>query len=122
MSVLEMCVLHSIFFSGGTPEQDWYDPSEPRYCICNQVSYGDMVACDNEDVRKFIFSSIIRIKFLVYDVNLNLQKYINICLFFKFQCPYEWFHYPCVGIEAPPKGKWYCPTCTANMARRKGRK
>lgn len=29
---------------------DWtYDPSEPRYCLCNQVSYGDMVACDNED-------------------------------------------------------------------------
>ncbi|KAF5301014.1 hypothetical protein FQR65_LT08997 [Abscondita terminalis] len=32
-------------------EVDWtYDPNEPRYCICNQVSYGDMVACDNEDV------------------------------------------------------------------------
>lgn len=31
---------------------DWtYDPNEPRYCICNQVSYGDMVACDNSDVR-----------------------------------------------------------------------
>lgn len=26
------------------------DPNEPRYCICNQVSYGDMVACDNSDV------------------------------------------------------------------------
>lgn len=35
----------------GTPDGEWnYDPSEPRYCICNQVSYGDMVACDNEDV------------------------------------------------------------------------
>jgi len=68
-------------------DQDWnFDPNEPRYCICNQVSYGDMVACDNED------------------------------------CPYEWFHYPCVGIEAPPKGKWYCPTCQGNLARRKGRK
>lgn len=32
-------------------EGEWtYDPNEPRYCICNQVSYGDMVACDNEDV------------------------------------------------------------------------
>lgn len=32
-------------------DQDWnYDPNEPRYCLCNQVSYGDMVACDNEDV------------------------------------------------------------------------
>jgi len=63
-------------------EQEWnIDPSEPTYCICNQVSYGDMVACDNDE------------------------------------CPYEWFHYPCVGITAPPKGKWYCPTC---LARRKG--
>ncbi|KAI4378382.1 hypothetical protein MLD38_015869 [Melastoma candidum] len=25
------------------------DPNEPTYCICNQVSYGDMIACDNED-------------------------------------------------------------------------
>lgn len=63
-------------------EEEWtYDPNEPRYCICNQVSYGDMVACDNED------------------------------------CPYEWFHYPCVGITAPPKGKWYCPQCQTNMRR-----
>lgn len=28
---------------------DWQyvDPNEPRYCICEQVSYGDMVGCDN---------------------------------------------------------------------------
>ena len=52
----------------GGSDQEWYnDPNEPRYCICNQVSYGDMVACDNAD------------------------------------CPYEWFHYPCVGVTAPPK-------------------
>ncbi|KAJ8973026.1 hypothetical protein NQ317_012631 [Molorchus minor] len=66
---------------------EWtYDPNEPRYCLCNQVSYGDMVACDNAD------------------------------------CPSEWFHYPCVGITAPPKGKWYCPQCTASMKRRGSRK
>ncbi|XP_063696562.1 inhibitor of growth protein 3 [Culicoides brevitarsis] len=68
-----------------TPEGEWsYDPNEPRYCVCNQVSYGDMVACDNED------------------------------------CPFEWFHYPCVGITSSPKGKWYCPQCSANMRRRGG--
>ncbi len=27
-----------------------YDPNEPRYCLCNDVSYGDMVGCDNNDV------------------------------------------------------------------------
>ncbi|XP_030379084.1 inhibitor of growth protein 3-like [Scaptodrosophila lebanonensis] len=70
-----------------TNEGEWsYDPNEPRYCTCNQVSYGDMVACDND------------------------------------ACPYEWFHYPCVGITQPPKGKWYCPKCTASMRRRGNRK
>ncbi|VEL30202.1 unnamed protein product [Protopolystoma xenopodis] len=25
------------------------DPNEPTYCVCKQVSYGEMVACDNPD-------------------------------------------------------------------------
>lgn len=25
------------------------DPNEPTYCICEQVSYGEMIACDNDD-------------------------------------------------------------------------
>ena len=24
------------------------DPNEPRYCLCHQVSYGEMIGCDNE--------------------------------------------------------------------------
>ncbi|MQM02401.1 hypothetical protein Taro_035163 [Colocasia esculenta] len=27
------------------------DPNEPTYCFCNQVSYGQMVACDNPDCK-----------------------------------------------------------------------
>ncbi|BAT96195.1 hypothetical protein VIGAN_08309200 [Vigna angularis var. angularis] len=27
------------------------DPNEPTYCICNQVSYGAMVACDNPNCK-----------------------------------------------------------------------
>ncbi|XP_054776929.1 PHD finger protein ING2-like isoform X2 [Prosopis cineraria] len=27
------------------------DPNEPTYCICHQVSYGDMIACDNENCQ-----------------------------------------------------------------------
>lgn len=26
------------------------DPDEPRYCLCGDVSWGTMIACDNEDV------------------------------------------------------------------------
>eukprot|EP00158_Paraphelidium_tribonemae_P001580 Partr_v1_DN24565_c0_g1_i1_m19587 putative Inhibitor of growth family member len=51
------------------------DPNEPTYCICNNVSYGAMIACDNQD------------------------------------CDIEWFHYECVGLNSPPKGKWYCDSC-----------
>lgn len=25
------------------------DPNEPRYCTCHQVSFGEMIACDNKD-------------------------------------------------------------------------
>ncbi|XP_053960188.1 inhibitor of growth protein 3-like [Anastrepha ludens] len=57
----------------------FYNPNQPCYCICNKISYGRMIACNNRT------------------------------------CPYEWFHFPCVGIKRPPKGKWYCPLCTIKM-------
>lgn len=25
------------------------DPNEPTYCVCNSVSHGDMIACDNKE-------------------------------------------------------------------------
>ena len=46
-----------------------------KYCFCRTVSFGDMVACDNED------------------------------------CPYEWFHWSCVGLKSEPNGKWFCAEC-----------
>lgn len=30
-------------------EHDPDDPNEPKYCYCNRGSYGEMVACDNDD-------------------------------------------------------------------------
>lgn len=66
-----------------TPDGEWtYDPNEPRYCICNQVSYGDMVACDNEVVsgkRGFkveflahsFFSSVVSVSLRVVPLSLR---------------------------------------------------
>lgn len=49
---------------GAGTDQDWsFDPNEPRYCVCNQVSYGDMVACDN-DVCYSIFFLLQDVKFV----------------------------------------------------------
>lgn len=27
------------------------------------------------------------------------------------KCQNEWFHLACVGLNAPPEGKWYCSNC-----------
>ena len=61
------------------------DPNEPTYCLCNQVSYGEMVGCDHKD------------------------------------CPFEWFHFGCVGLTNKPKGKWYCPRCIQEMKKGKNK-
>lgn len=36
--------------SSSIPAELPIDPNEPLYCYCQQVSYGEMVACDNTDV------------------------------------------------------------------------
>ncbi|KAM7331830.1 hypothetical protein ACRRTK_008538 [Alexandromys fortis] len=59
------------------------DPKEPTYCLCSQVSYGEMIGCDHD------------------------------------QCPIEWFHFSCVGLNHKSKGKWYCPKCRGGGGTRK---
>ncbi|KAJ8606562.1 hypothetical protein MRB53_040862 [Persea americana] len=29
----------------------------------------------------------------------------------NMQCPYEWFHWECVGLSSEPKGNWICDIC-----------
>ncbi|KAH9902150.1 inhibitor of growth proteins N-terminal histone-binding-domain-containing protein [Xylariomycetidae sp. FL2044] len=67
--------------SGGSDDED-EDEEGKKYCLCQHVSYGDMVACDNND------------------------------------CPFEWFHWTCVGLKSEPEGRWYCPHCTEVMKKK----
>lgn len=32
-------------------------------------------------------------------------------------CPFEWFHWKCVGIKEEPKGAWFCPDCRQSMGK-----
>ncbi|KAI1640415.1 inhibitor of growth proteins N-terminal histone-binding-domain-containing protein [Biscogniauxia mediterranea] len=66
--------------SGGSDDDE--DEEGKKYCLCQHVSYGDMVACDNPS------------------------------------CPYEWFHWTCVGLKSEPEGRWYCPSCTETMKKK----
>ncbi|KAF3939851.1 hypothetical protein ABW19_dt0206290 [Dactylella cylindrospora] len=56
-------------------EEDTGEDQKP-YCVCQQVSFGNMVACDNKG------------------------------------CPFEWFHWGCVGLTKEPVGSWFCDHCT----------
>ncbi|OJD12636.1 hypothetical protein AJ78_06808 [Emergomyces pasteurianus Ep9510] len=32
-------------------------------------------------------------------------------------CPYEWFHWKCVGLTREPLGTWYCEECRKNLGK-----
>ena len=50
----------------GEPVNWQDDPNEPRYCLCNQVSYGEMVGCDNDDVS---ISHVLSHNNVLYSIN-----------------------------------------------------
>ncbi|KAH8305408.1 hypothetical protein KR018_002816, partial [Drosophila ironensis] len=79
------------------------DPNEPTYCLCHQVSYGEMIGCDNPDV------STIPLHFHVLAASPT---------HYLLQCPIEWFHFACVGLTTKPKGKWFCPKCTQDRKKK----
>lgn len=73
------------------------DPNEPTYCLCHQVSYGEMIGCDNPDVSVLLFSH-----FQIICISLVFVTVPRLIL----QCPIEWFHFACVDLATKPKGKW----------------
>eukprot|EP00262_Sarcandra_glabra_P012773 TRINITY_DN3364_c0_g1_i1.p1 TRINITY_DN3364_c0_g1~~TRINITY_DN3364_c0_g1_i1.p1 ORF type:complete len:259 (+),score=46.77 TRINITY_DN3364_c0_g1_i1:139-915(+) len=42
---------HKKFFPAPVDVDQPIDPNEPTYCVCHQVSFGDMIACDNENCK-----------------------------------------------------------------------
>ncbi|XP_052207784.1 PHD finger protein ING1 isoform X2 [Diospyros lotus] len=61
------------------------DPNEPTYCFCNQVSYGEMVACDNPDCK---------IEWFHYG-----------CVGLKDQPKGKWYCSECAGTQKRRRGK-----------------
>lgn len=42
------------------PQEDTIDPDEPTYCLCDQISFGEMILCDNDlcPIEWFHFSCV----------------------------------------------------------------
>lgn len=41
------------------------DPNEPTYCVCRQVSFGQMVMCDNSEVCWLNLMNLFAIKLFI---------------------------------------------------------
>lgn len=81
------------------------EEGEPRYCYCNEISFGEMVACDNDACpREWFHLSCVGLtkppgKNGEFYSQLFFLAYANVCLV-----------------------KWYCNECKENMRRgRNGR-
>ncbi|KAK4266268.1 hypothetical protein QN277_027218 [Acacia crassicarpa] len=61
------------------------DPNEPTYCFCNQVSYGEMVACDNP--------------------NCKIEWFHFGCVGLKEQPKGKWYCSDCASTRGRRKGK-----------------
>jgi len=48
------------------------DPNEPTYCLCHQVSYGEMIGCDNPDV------SFVKILLKQYLLEIKLETKLRL--------------------------------------------
>lgn len=81
-------------------QADDIDPNEPRYCICDDVSYGQMISCDNNVSSPYLN---------------NHRPYCRTETDNMPQCDKEWFHLPCMDMtedDIPSRrAKWYCPDC-----------
>ncbi|KAK6841385.1 hypothetical protein PG987_002245 [Apiospora arundinis] len=107
------------------------DPEEPRYCLCNRVSFGTMIQCDNVDVSRTKNTSSDSSDLATITtpnptatpasrstrsnkrrkaVHNNSHKLTGSR---TQNCKQEWFHLECVGLTAIPARttKWYCPEC-----------
>ncbi|KAL9008366.1 MAG: hypothetical protein Q9173_006503, partial [Seirophora scorigena] len=80
------------------------DPNEERYCICGDVSYGEMVQCENRQV-----SGPCVLSFGKSGSVLTNQECDN----------GEWFHFECMGMQESPgrRAKWWCPACRKKLGK-----
>ena len=84
----------------GDGDEEEIDPDEPTYCICGDVSWGTMVACDNQDVSDA----------LSFDCGALTGQAVRegvvpfgVCLACRTNSRLE------------ERSKWYCPDCQVRL-------
>lgn len=72
------------------------------YCYCDSVSYGEMIACDDENCEREWVSRL-------FDIRCSL-----------FLILMSQFHLSCIGLTVCPEGSWFCDTCKNKRNNKRG--
>ncbi|EMR68370.1 putative phd finger domain-containing protein [Eutypa lata UCREL1] len=93
------------------------DPEEPRYCLCNGVSFGTMIQCDNDVSEKQDVATTAAPAARSGHHHADSDKKKNKLTPPKQNCKYEWFHLECVGLSEIPARTTKCDrtTCSAKL-------
>ena len=79
---------------GEVPEgAEGTDGDKTLYCTCRQVSWGEMIGCDDDEC-----------------------EFEWVCLYID-NITDEQYHITCLGYDRPPEGTWYCPQCAERRKR-----
>lgn len=62
-------------------------------------------------IKKPIKKNIIKIKKEPTYCYCNKESFGDMIACDNPKCVKEWFHYDCVGLKKPPRGKWFCDNC-----------
>lgn len=83
---------------------DRIPPDEPTYCYCNDVSYGQMIACDNEECpREWFHLKCTELDHVPDDPNCKYPPLHNATL-------------RSMSTDSSVTGQWICEICKAERA------
>ena len=77
------------------------DTDTKLYCTCRQISYGEMIACDDEECEVEWVCPMI-----------ESRGYADVTQ----------YHIHCLGFDKPPEGNWICPQCVERRKKNPGKK
>ena len=81
------------------------DGDDQTYCICNSISYGQMIACDDPQCEKEWVRFYNTVRFRIH-AHRNASRQ---------------FHLTCMNLEVPPEGRWFCDECRNKRNKRTNR-
>ena len=105
----------------GAEDEEEDDEEEPRYCYCNGISYGEMVACDMEGCKRewFHLDCVGLSRPPTAKCEFFTPSFAPLfTLDFRFWGRRRWFFPRNMLMSLFKTAKWYCDDCKPKLEQR----